>query len=177
MNATKKLVLPFILIVGLVAGGVVLFSGDSDTDTANQDQQESQNQIEDAPAPEVEIEDDTQPADGVEAPVNIEEATLVAVNGYEGSGAATRSFGDAFIHEVIAQLGDPAEGKFYEGWLESGGEFISTGRLENEEEGVWSLVYSQSEDASNLSNVVITEETEANGLDNVPEAHVLEGSF
>jgi hypothetical protein len=39
------------------------------------------------------------------------------------------------------------------------------------------LQFESQEDMSSYKKVVITEETEANGLDNNPEAHVLEGNF
>ena len=119
----------------------------------------------------------TRPAEGVEAPENVEKATLAAVGEYEGSGSATRSFtDDTFSHEVVASLDDPAEGKFYEGWL-VGSSVVSTGKLTSEGGGEWSLTFTSEDDLTSHDSIFITEETEANGLDGNPEAHVLEGSF
>lgn len=119
----------------------------------------------------------SQPAEDVVASADVEEITLEAVNDYVATGTATRSFGEGgFSHEVIMQTGPPAEGKFYEGWI-VGPSIISTGELTEEEDGVWSLTYTSDEDLLSHSRVVITEETSANGLDGVPEDHVLEGSF
>jgi len=111
----------------------------------------------------------------------VETATLAAVGTYTGSGTATRSFdGATFRHAVTAQLGDPAVGKFYEGWLvmpaAGGPQFFSTGRLDQQGSG-YALSYTASQNYPDHTMAVITEETIANGLDGVPEAHVLEGSF
>ncbi|MBU1082833.1 hypothetical protein KKE14_00090 [Patescibacteria group bacterium] len=113
-----------------------------------------------------------------EVPV-VENATLSAVGQYTGTGSATRSFdGQTFIHTVEATLSDPAEGKFYEGWLvvpNSEG-FFSTGKLTKDGDK-WKLTYASDYDESIYALVVITEETLADGLDGKPETHVLEGSF
>lgn len=119
----------------------------------------------------------SQPAPEASAPKNQETTTLKAVGNYKGSATATRSTVDGvFMHEVTAKLDDPAEGKFYEGWL-AGPSVVSTGKMTKEADGEWSLVFRSEKDMSKHTQVVITEETEADGLDNKPEAHVLEGSF
>lgn len=105
-----------------------------------------------------------------------EEITLEAVGDYTGSGTATRTTSGTYLHTVMAELGDPAEGDFYEGWI-VGPSVVSTGELEKEGEGMWSLVFESEEDYSQHNRVVITEETLANGLDGIPEDHVLEGEF
>jgi len=81
-----------------------------------------------------------------------------------------------FTHTDTTNLGDPAVGKFYEGWLVDGGSFFSTGKLQKSGDS-YILNYIGDKDYPNHNLAVITEETEANGLDGVPEAHVLEGSF
>ena len=111
-----------------------------------------------------------------------EAATLLAVAPYTGTGVATRSFdGEVFTHSIAADLPSPAAGKFYEGWLVektvSGSQFFSTGKLVNSNDTAWTLVYSAALDYPAHRDVVVTEETEADGLDNKPEAHVLEGAF
>ena len=111
-----------------------------------------------------------------ETQVEIEETDLFAVSNYTGDGTATRIFDDEFNHTVTANIDDPADGKFYEGWLVTGTSFFSTGEL-IKEGNAFTLKYTSSEDQSAFNEVVITEETSANGLDGVPEDHVLEGEF
>ncbi len=105
---------------------------------------------------------------------------LTAVNDYEASGKATLSLleNGPDTHTVEATIQQPAEGKFYEGWLVGNGGFISTGKLDGGLNDYWSLEFeSVDKDLAGYSQVVITEETEADGLDNKPETHVLEGNF
>lgn len=112
--------------------------------------------------------------------VQVETAQLQAVGVYEGNGTATRSFdGSTFTHTVTAAIGDPQQGKFYEGWLVKNPatkEFFSTGRMEKQG-NQYMLTFTGLKNYPDFSKVVITEETEALGLDGNPEAHVLEGSF
>lgn len=112
---------------------------------------------------------------------NVETIELTVVGGYTGSGSANRTFNGAnFVHLVIAQLDDPTEGKFYEGWLvrkKPSLTFMSTGKLERADEGDFVLLFNSETDYSDYNDVVITEETESLGLDNNPETHVLEGTF
>lgn len=133
-------------------------------------------------AVEVPVEAVGLPADsGSVNDVQVETALLSAVGTYEGSGRATRAFdGVVFAHAVVADIGDPPADKFYEGWLvmktEADPVFLSTGRLDKSADQ-YVLTYSATQDYPSHSGVVVTEETLANGLDNEPEAHVLEGSF
>ncbi len=110
----------------------------------------------------------------------LEDTKLEAVGNYSGSGTAVRIYDeDGFYHKVEADLEAPAEGKFYEGWLVKSSpslEFFSTGKMELVD-GEYVLEYNSDEDKSSFNEVVITEETEADGLDGKPEAHVLEGEF
>ena len=82
-----------------------------------------------------------------------------------------------------ATLTDPAEDKFYEGWLVRGKvgdenfKFISTGKLVKGDDGLWTLSFASPMDHSEFNEVVITLETLENGLDNKPETHILEGIF
>ena len=112
--------------------------------------------------------------------VSVETITLKSVGNYTGSGTATRIFADGtFIHTVNANISDPASGKFYEGWIVNmslSPPFFSTGKLEKEGNR-YKLNFTSNKDYSSYNNVVITEETKTNGLDGVPEAHVLEGEF
>lgn len=108
---------------------------------------------------------------------NVERTDLFSVGDYEGDAMATRSFnGERFFHTVTANISDPSEGKFYEGWLVDGSDFFSTGKMIKRQDQYY-LEYFSDDDQRSFNNVVITEETEADGLDNNPEAHVLEGAF
>lgn len=123
---------------------------------------------------------ETQEESQIEVEVNMDTTALETVGDYEGSGRATRIFEDGeFTHTVVAILDDPSEGKFYEGWLVTKTpelDFISTGRLTKSGSN-YTLEFRIDEDYSEYNEVVITEETEANGLDGIPEDHVLEGAF
>ena len=149
----KKGVLLLAIVLALVVFGWFLFANDSD-------KMES---------------DEVVPVDVIR-----QEATLEAVGTYTGSGSAESSYdGEMYSHKVTADIGDPAEGKFYEGWLVGSFGFVSTGKMvkEGNQTSNYVLQFESQEDMSSYKKVVITEETEANGLDNNPEAHVLEGNF
>ena len=151
----KKGVLLLAIVLALVVFGWFLFANDSD-------KMES---------------DEIVPTDVVPTDVIEQEATLEAVGTYTGSGSAESSYdGKMYSHKVTADIGDPAEGKFYEGWLVGSFGFVSTGKMVKEG-NQYVLQFESQEDMSSYKKVVITEETEANGLDNNPEAHVLEGNF
>jgi len=111
----------------------------------------------------------------------VETTELTAVGGYAGTGTANRDYnGKTFVHLVVAQLPNPADGKFYEGWLvqkEPTLTFISTGKLEKEGGDDFVLLFTSETDYSNYHDVVVTEETESLGLDDRVETHVLEGTF
>ena len=146
----KKGVLLLAIVLALVVFGWFLFANDSD-------KMES---------------DEVVPVDVIR-----QEATLEAVGTYTGSGSAESSYDSKmYSHKVTADIGDPAEGKFYEGWLVGSFGFVSTGKMVKEG-NQYVLQFESQEDMSSYKKVVITEETEANGLDNNPEAHVLEGNF
>lgn len=141
--------------------------------------------LENTPRPTESANKDMEPANQTpedrpeEDSTKVETATLEAVDGYLGSGSASRSFdGEEFRHTVEATLDEPNEGKFYEGWLvkKDSNDFISTGKLTREGE-TYTLEFRIDEDYSDYPMVVITEEREENGLDGIPEEHVLEGSF
>ena len=156
-----------VVVVALAGAGVYIAKNNSDDKSRDSSQTKTE-----------------EPASSDSNPVVIQEAKpaesamLAAVGEYSGEGEAKRSFVDGkFEHSVNAKVSDPAKGKFYEGWLVKGSQFISTGKLAKADGGSYSLSFTSSKDMFDYSKVVITEETEANGLDNNPEAHVLEGSF
>jgi rhodanese-related sulfurtransferase len=105
------------------------------------------------------------------------EVEIKAVGNYSGTALAERSYlGGKFKHSVKAKIADPAAGKFYEGWLVEGTQFFSTGKMEKQADQ-YLLGYESDKDSRDYKKIVITEETEAQGLDGKPEAHVLEGKF
>lgn len=105
------------------------------------------------------------------------EVEIRAVGNYSGNALASRSFLDGkFMHNVIANIEDPSLGKFYEGWLVKGTSFFSTGKMIKKDD-TYVLNFEEVKDSRDYKKVVITEETESQGLDNKPEVHVLEGDF
>jgi len=110
-----------------------------------------------------------------------EEISLLAIAPYSGTATSTRLFNaEVFTNTISANTTDPAPGKFYEGWLvdKSGPKpiFFSTGKLVKEGQ-IYKLNYTSNKNPVGYNQVVITEETTANGLDGKPEAHVFEGTF
>ena len=165
IDVNKSLFLiPVVLIIGV--GGVAFFILQSRPEISVEDQVTSI-----TPTAQV-----TQPAIEVE----VEETEILPVGNYTGEGIATRIFdGTQFTHSVKANLPDPAEGKFYEGWLvikTPSLRFFSTGKMVKDN-GQYVLSYQTGKNQSEYNEVVITKETESLGLDNNPETHVLEGSF
>lgn len=179
-GSTSTMALIGIVVVALIGIGVWqsgIFDDEAEVTTNQSTSQESE-----LPVDETSTDDDEVSTSMLVGPELVEdtreEAILSAVGDYTGSGTATNvdnTDGDT-IHEVVASLDEPAEGKFYEGWV-VGPSVISTGALESEGDGEWSLIFTTNQDISAHDRVVITEETLANGLDGVPEDHVLEGSF
>lgn len=116
----------------------------------------------------------------VEIPEDIEKAQLEDVTGGDALGIATRNDENGvFVHVVLADLPDLEEGSFYEGWLIRGKEgdddfdYVSTGKMRLGKGG-YLLEFESSTDYFSYQEVVITlEKTE----DNLPEKHVLEGTF
>jgi cytoskeletal protein RodZ len=174
MNKNVLYLIILIMLISLVSVGLILNQEDNNSTNDNVETTAST-----AALPE-ERNSQSMPIDETSTPVDeaqpIEEITLMAVNGYDATGTATRTISGEYIHSVIAQMDEPAEGKFYEGWI-VGPTVVSTGKLVQEVPGEWSLVFSDGENYERHTQVVITEETEANGLDNIPETHVLEGQF
>lgn len=96
--------------------------------------------------------------------------------------ALRKTENDVFKHRVEINAGDPQEGFFYEGWLVKKPslpiKFYSTGALEKNEHGHYVLYYEAPYDErAEYNEVVITEETLADGLDGKPEEHIFDGRF
>lgn len=161
-----------ILIVLLVGGFIVWQIQDSGDDEGSTAETTT------AKADESEDSDDeqlTRPADGVEAPTQHGKAILVG-QGYDGEALRYETSDDGYLLEIIADLPELEDGKFYEGWI-IGDRVVSTGVLENEEGETWSQVFTSDEDFFDYDTIIITIESTADGLDDVPEEHILEGSF
>lgn len=117
---------------------------------------------------------------GLDIPEDVDKAELKDVSGGTSTAIATRKFeAGTFTHTVIADLPDSDPGTFYEGWLvrDNQGDpdfnIISTGRMRIAKGG-YLLEFQSTTDYSDHNNVIITQEEVS---DNVPEKHVLEGSF
>lgn len=178
----KKSFLAPLFVVGIF----VLFTGalcsteSANTNIANVNVEETTANTVDQPATNEEgemLENLNLPEEEIK---EVEVTELFAVGGYTGDGTATRVYTNGvFTHTIQANLPDPADGKFYEGWLVTSTpslDFFSTGGL-TKEGNVYILEYTSTEDEFDHPEVVITEETSANGLDGSPEAHILEGEF
>lgn len=114
--------------------------------------------------------------------IETEAITLVSVDERGGMGVAERSFGEGFNHRVVLEVSDPQTGFFYEGWLVNKTslpiKFYSTGALEKDKLGSYILNYSAPiNEKAYYKEVVITEETLADGLDGKPEKHIFDGKF
>ncbi|MBX4205906.1 anti-sigma factor [Candidatus Microgenomates bacterium] len=101
----------------------------------------------------------------LQIPDDIEKAELTDVSGGTGSGIATRS-------EILVDLPDPEQGKFYQAWLEKDGNLVSLGKM-GMEKGGWLISYSGSRYPS-YNKVVVSLETR---FDSSLETKVLEGNF
>jgi hypothetical protein len=123
---------------------------------------------------------DVSPTEAKKQPSYSGQIVLKAVGGFSGDGFAFREYdGQLFTHQISANLQGPPEGKFYEGWLvknEPDLAFFSTGRLA-EKDGQYILSLISNTDQRDFNQAVVTLETETNGLDGIPETHVLEGTF
>ena len=171
-----------ILMLCLVLGLVLVFSGCGDTDSKVVDEPTTTT----VPETTVETTPDTSDnqitvdsgAGEIQAPSLVEEAELKPVGTYTGSGTATRASDDMiFTHTVDAEIGDPAEGKFYGGWLTKGdgsSDIIFTGKLQKIMDNYYQIVYREvKENQLDYDNIVITEDI----IEGTPGSHVLEGSF
>jgi hypothetical protein len=128
----------------------------------------------------VEVTPEMQATFGVTIAENAQTSQLVDVVGGNSTGVATRVFENGvFAHAVLADLPEPTGNTFYEGWLVRGDKgddnfaFVSTGQM-RQAKGGYVLEFEATTNYSDYNGVVITQETT---LDEVPEEHVLEGSF
>ena len=160
----------FIAIAVLVGGAIFLLRDEADV----VEKQELASQAELEEAEVAEVAEETQ----AEVEPGLETIELSAVNDYDASGQATRNYSedDGYSHNIVASLPELADGKFYEGWIVGQGQVISTGEvLPSGDE--WLLAYESEDNLLPQTDVVITIETRANGFDNIPEEHILEGQF
>lgn len=98
-------------------------------------------------------------------PENTNSIELKDISGGNGRGLATNK-------EILADIEDPIESHFYEGWLENNGQLISLGKLESAKGG-WLLDYDGTKYPS-YKNIIVSLEKK---FDNNIEKKVLEGSF
>lgn len=101
---------------------------------------------------------------------------LFDVTGGISSGMAYLLRKDKLYHSLTANLPDPKEGTFYEGWLVNKTPklaYFSTGMLEKTKDGSYALSYSSDNLYQGYDFVVVTLETVK---DSNPEKHILEGT-
>ncbi len=102
--------------------------------------------------------------------------SLQAVGGYGGDGTAMRMVRpNNFKLTVVANVPEPAPGKFLQAWLvrPNPPAQFSVGKL-TPKDGSFSVTLQQTRDASQYTTVWVTLESKD---DNIPETRVLEGSF
>ena len=116
----------------------------------------------------------------IQVPDDVDKSELKDVSSGDARGLATKKYESGqFTHAVLADLPDPEQGSFYEGWLVRGNEgdenfaYISTGMM-TLGKGGYMLEFESSTDYSEYSGVVVTLEKID---DKKPEQHILEGSF
>jgi hypothetical protein len=120
------------------------------------------------------VQDELERKFGMDIPDDFERVELKDVSGGDSSGLATRKYEDGlFEHAVLADLPEPETGTFYEGWLVVSGDILSTGKF-TEGKGGYMLEYTSNTDLIDHNQVVVTLEKVD---DQLPEVHVLEGSF
>lgn len=159
------------LVLVATAGIVLLVNNEDDNDTQSNEQTTVQ-------ATPVETATPTEATSDEQELTNVAVIDLTSARESNESGTAERSFTNGeYVLNVTAELEPPREGKFYEGWVVGNGEVISTGELTLESGSKYTQVFTADQDLLAQTRVVITEETLANGLDNVPEDHVIEGVF
>lgn len=102
--------------------------------------------------------------------------TLEDVSGGNSSGIAYVLRKDGKLwHTVNANLPEPPLGTVYEGWLVNKTPalaFFSTGLLEKQDNGAYTLSYTNQSPFFGYDEVVVTIESE---VDEIPEEHILEG--
>lgn len=108
--------------------------------------------------------------------LNTKTGELMDVTGGNSSGQAYILRKETGLkHMVVADLPAPQNGLVYEGWLVKQGtemEFFSTGVMERQYDGKYTLMYEDDERHEGFDFVVITLEED---VDATPETHVLEG--
>jgi|SRR3989344_6090487 len=105
----------------------------------------------------------------------IESATFQNVSAVSGTASASRKYGDgSFSMTVRATLPDP-QGNPYQVWIVGDGEVILAGKM-NGSGSSWNLVFNDKDkNYSKMNELWITREITE--IDNIPEKHILEGSF
>lgn len=114
----------------------------------------------------------------IQIPDDVEKISLEDKKDQDATGIATRKYtDDTFIHSVLADLPDPADGEFYQGWLVKGEDeqedIRKTSKLRIAKGG-YLLEFEAGEDLTDYNKVIISKETTD---DSEMEEIVLEASF
>lgn len=114
----------------------------------------------------------------VEIPDDVEKISLEDQKDQDSTGIATRKYADeTFTHSVLADLPDPDDGKFYQGWLVKGeGENEETKKTSKLRiaKGGYLLEFESNQDLREYNKVIISEEA---ADDNQIEDVVLQSTF
>ena len=175
------IVLASVTIIFIVIG-FFFFEGNSSTNSPADDYSNGNYvgvDLKEGEAMEV-VADDTMELSEVNQ-IAIDEEGLVAdlydITIDTGGGMAYLFRDGALYHYVEANLPEPAEGNVYEGWLVSQLptlKFFSTGIMELNSDGTYTLIFMTDAEYPEYDHVVITEETV---VDATPETHILEGTL
>lgn len=110
-----------------------------------------------------------------------DEAELYLAAGFAEDGIASRVLGDVFVVDLkVFELPKPAAGQFYQAWLykgssgEPGFDFVSAGKLIGNSDDFYTGHFSTNRNLTAYRKAVVTLEQNA---DDLPEQHILEGSF
>lgn len=152
------------VILAVLVGGFLLLRRDS-TPALNPQ-----------PSPSVmaSVEQQLEDAFKVDIPDDVEKTNLEAVGSVGGTGIVTRDFeNNVYSVTILADLPEPASGKFYQAWIANGDDFHTLNRL-TVGKGGYMLNYKSDHNHPNDNRVVVSEETT---VGNAPTDIVLEGSF
>lgn len=185
----KNMLWIIVLVVVLVLGGVYVVNQQSKRAEQTKMEQEkaTMKDKEDAAMKEKEamakkdeeamMKKETEIAGMAMTDASSKKATLVDVSGGKstGKGYVLRKAGKLY-HTATANVPDPAEGSFYEGWLAVKGatppQFVSSGKLKKQQDGSYQVSYSSDNLYQGYDFVVITVEKVD---DQQPEKHIVEG--
>lgn len=184
--------LPLMLLVVVIAAlsGFFIWNSAEEEDSNKADNEVTTDDIQELIQNPNEVSETSEPAPGVRPLVynyfgTLEDVTAtettellrgVETNGLAGGSAEfTYQEGIFYMNAIINSLPTPNGDDFYEGWLvrQDPFEFISTGVLDSEGNGVYTNVFESTTDFTDFNQYVLT--IEPNDGDPAPAGHIVEG--